>query len=180
MTNLQKREMSDAALARLVQSGDADALGALFDRYDEMVYRVAYRLLGRREDAEDAVQDVFGGLRVALAKYVEGGSLDSWLRRVTVRTALMKRRAEARRPAESFAEADATPRIDRDAALAISIEDAIAALPAPLRSVVVLRIIEGYSHEEIAQLLDISVGASKVRLHRAVQRLRTALGDFVS
>ena len=174
MSDRMQADTSDAALIQQVRAGDPIALGALFDRHGEMVYRVCYRLLGRREDAEDAAQDVFGGLSVAVARYEEAGTFDAWLRRVAVRTALMKRRAESRRPAESMADRDAVGRAP-DEALKITIGDSIASLPAALRDVVVLRLIEGYAHDEIARLLGISVSASKTRLHRAIHQLQVTL-----
>lgn len=163
---------SEASLVQRAQNGDAAALGALFDRHGESIYRVAYRLLRSREDAEDTVQDVFGGLRHALSRYSESGTFAAWLRMVTIRAALMRRRAEMRR--DTTARAGAT-HTSPDLALRMTLDAAMTALPELLRDVFVLRAIEGYSHDEIARLLDISASASKVRMHRAVQQLQNTL-----
>lgn len=163
---------SEASIVQRARNGDAAALGELFDRHGESIYRVAYRLLRSREDAEDTVQDVFGGLRLALNRYTEGGTFAAWLHMVTIRAALMRRRAERRRDANTHKGAAQT---FPDPALRMTLDSAVTALPERLRDVFVLRAIEGYTHDEIAQLLDISASASKVRMHRAVQQLQQTL-----
>ncbi|MES2179152.1 MAG: sigma-70 family RNA polymerase sigma factor [Gemmatimonadota bacterium] len=169
-----QHDHSEETLVQRVRHGDSAALGALFDRHGESVYRLAYRLLGTREDAEDAVQDVFGGLQNALTHYQESGTFGSWLSRVTARTALMRLRADRRRAQRTGAEVEEVSRND-DVALRMTLDTAFGALPDTLRAVVTLRMVEGYSHEEIASALQISVSASKVRLHRAVHRLQHTL-----
>jgi RNA polymerase sigma-70 factor (ECF subfamily) len=174
MPHPMQHDHSEATLIQRVRHGDSAALGALFDRHGESVYRLAYRLLGTREDAEDAVQDVFVGLQHALTHYHESGTFGSWLNRVTARTALMRLRADRRRLHQMDAYDGDAARSD-DVALRITLDHALAALPDTLRVVVTLRMVEGYSHDEIASVLHISVSASKVRLHRAIQRLQHAL-----
>lgn len=180
MPTTMAEEITERALTLLIQRvrrGDREALGQLFDLHGESVYRVVFRLLGSREDAEDAVQDVFGGLRLSLAKYEEKGAFGAWLRRVAARTALMRLRADRRRDSVALEEhRDAAPPERReDLALRMTLDHALAALPDRLRAVFVLRMVEGYSHDEIAGALHITVSASKVRLHRAVRRLQHAL-----
>jgi RNA polymerase sigma-70 factor (ECF subfamily) len=169
-----QHDQSEETLILRVRQGDNAALGALFDLHGRSIYRLAYRLLGTREDAEDAVQDVFAGLQNALAHYQESGTFGSWLRRVAARTALMRLRADRRRAQPPDTGLD--PRVGNDdVALRMTLDTALAALPATLRVVVTLRLVEGYSHDEIASALHISVSASKVRLHRAVQHLQRTL-----
>lgn len=91
------RGESGAGDARLVQAaarGSREALGRLFRRHADDVYRVAYRATGTRADAEDTVQDVFVGLPPALGHYDEQGRFGGWLRQVTVRTTLVARPLE--------------------------------------------------------------------------------------
>ena len=157
----------------LPEPHDRDALAALYARYAPVMMRVAYHLTGSRADAEDVLHDVFLALPDALRRYEERGRLEAWLVRLTARAALTRGRRR-RRAAE-------TP-IDNKAihgpstsAEHLDIQSALRALPSSLRVVVVLKEIEGYSHAEIAQMLGISIGASKVRLCRAMKRLREAL-----
>ena len=164
------------AVIEAVRAGSPEALASLYREYGAALYRLAYRLTETREDAEDVVHDVFVGLPEALARYEERGKWTSWLKRVTARVALVRLRARTRRrevPLE-LADQAARPPADPDATV---LESAVHALPDPLRIVVMLKEVEGYSHREVADLLGISVGASRVRAARALARLRKVLGD---
>ncbi len=156
---------------------DAQALGTLYDTYASQLLRLAYRLLGTREDAEDVVHDVFVGLPEALGHYEERGRLDAWLRRVTVRVALMRQRARERRREISLHSAADIPTPPGLTPEQLALHAAVNALPGALRSVLVLKEMEGYSHAEIAALLGISAVTSRVRLYRAIKRVRQRLED---
>lgn len=164
-----------AALAEQARAGSSGALGGLYRLFGQALFRLAYRLTGSREDSEDVVHDVFVGLPEALERYEERGRLDAWLRRLTARVALMKLRAGRRRAALRLDdhEGPAEPGPEPETA---ELQGAVDALPIPLRSVLVLKEIEGYSHSEIAEMLGISVITSRVRLLRARARLRQMLG----
>lgn len=157
----------DDALATAARDGSAAALGELYRHHADAIFATAYRLTASEADADDVLQDVFVGLPEALRKYEPRGQFGAWLPRVAVRVALMKLRAERRRREDTIESADLVTRpapadVDRIAA-----RDAIAALPESLRTVFMLKEIEGYSHEEIAALLKITRGASTARLFRA-------------
>ena len=166
-----------ASLAGRLRAGDTTALGPLYEQYSAEVYRVGILFLGSEVDAEDLVHDVFAGLPRALDNYDERGVFGRWLRRVAARTALMKLRA-LKREREVFRERlwelrthEPPPDVDKQMDLAA----ALASLPERLRIVFVLKEVEGMSHQEIGRLLGITVGASKVRLFRAREILRTYL-----
>lgn len=165
------------ALVRATQSGDAAALGALYDAYADVLYQTAYRLLRSSDDAEDVVHDCFVGLPEALRHYEERGQLEAWLRRIVVRLVLMRRRGNARRRETSLEETPVILSSTRtDAAAEMTdVNRAVNALPASLRDVFLLKQVEGYAHEEIAQLLGITAGASRARLTRALDSLRRVL-----
>src|SRR6266545_3734721 len=78
------------------RAGSPDTLAVLYQDHGAALYRLAYRLTGTREDAEDVVHDVFVGLPEALRRYEERGSLEAWLKRVTARVALMRLRRRRR------------------------------------------------------------------------------------
>src|SRR6059036_838784 len=86
-----------ASLIAEARAGSPDALSALYLEHGAALFRLAYRLVGGREDAEDVVHDVFVGLPEALRRYEERGSFGGWLKRVTARVALMKLRSGKRR-----------------------------------------------------------------------------------
>ena len=175
MAHPSPRPLDDPSRALLaaVRGGDAAALGRIYASHADIVFRVALRLLGDRDAAEDVLQDVFVGLPHALRAYAEQGRFDAWLKRVAVRTALMNRRAEDRRREESLPDdvASIGPREDIDPTDRLAIRTAIDALPRDLRVVFILKEVEGYAHAEIGQLLGITSGASAARLFRAWQAL---------
>ena len=163
------------ALIEAVRTGSPEALASLYRDHGPALYRLAYRLTGTREDAEDVVHDVFVGLPEALIRYEERGKFPSWLKRVTARVALGRLRDRTRRHEVSLELADhpSRPPANTDA---VAVETALDSLPDPLRAAVLLREVEGYSHREVADLLGISVGASRVRTARGLARLRSVLG----
>jgi RNA polymerase sigma-70 factor, ECF subfamily len=158
------------------RAGDPEALASLYRTYGAALYRLAYRLTGTPQDAEDVVHDVFVGLPEALGRYEERGNLAGWLKRVTARVALMRLRSRTRRREvaldATLSAAERPPDGER-----VALETAIGALPDRLRCVLLLKEVEGYSHAEVGELLGISEGASRARLNRALQRLRRALED---
>jgi len=165
-----------AALIEAVRAGNPEALAAIYSEHGAALYRLAYRLTGTREEAEDVVHDVFVGLPEALAHYEERGKFTSWLKRVTARVALIRLRRRQRWREVSLDGADQQPRPPVDANV-IALEGAVNSLPDSLRVVIMLREVEGYSHSEVAELLGISVAASRVRAARALARLRKVLED---
>ena len=159
-----------------IRAGSPDALAALYRECGGGLYRLAYRLTGTREDAEDVVHDVFVGLPEALGRYEERGSFAGWLKRVTARVALMRLRTRARRREVALDATLATA--DRPAdGEGVTLQAAIDALPDRLRCVLVLKEVEGHSHAEVGALLGISAGASRVRLNRAMSLLRKRMED---
>ncbi len=177
-----------ASLLARIRADDLEALGHLFVEYGEPLYRLAYRVLGSASDAEDVVQDVFAALPTTLLQYKECGSAIGWLRRVTVRASLTRRRAGRRAD-------DLTARYGREVAvtyetnqtashlepfpLQVALEEALRSLPNTLSIVFLLRETEGYSHREIAVALGISEANSKVRLNRAAKKLQYLLRDWL-
>jgi RNA polymerase sigma-70 factor (ECF subfamily) len=167
------RTTSISLLVSRIRAGQPDAIAELYARVAGGLGALAQRLTGSRQDAEDVVHDVFLGLPEALKHYDERGQFDAWLRRVTARVALTRLRSRQRRR-ERTLESGVPQR-----ATALSLDDKLAlatavdSLPDGLRTVIVLKMIEGYSHEEIARLLGITPRASEQRLYRAVKALRS-------
>lgn len=166
----------EARLVRRAAAGDREALHALYEEHSDTVFAVAYRLTDSSPDAKDVLQDVFAKLPTALKRFDRGSSLGTWLRIVATRTALELIRArERRREVRIDPDLTSRPPIILDT---IALERALAALPDRLRAVIILKEIEGYSHKEISDFLDISPSASMARLSRARAALRAALGEM--
>jgi RNA polymerase sigma-70 factor (ECF subfamily) len=168
--------ISRTLIAR-ARMGDTAALEALYLEHGPAMLGVARRLSGSMADAEDVLHDVFLGLPEALQRYHETGRLGSWLRQVTARAALMRLRRVARRRETAMEHAAELAGTQPGPLTGTTLDAAISRLPADLRVVFVLKEVEGYAHADIADLVGISVGASKVRLFRAIRRLRLLLKD---
>jgi len=151
---------------------DLDTIATLYRRHASALLATAYRLLMSRADAEDVVHDLFVGLPEALRSYQERGRMESWLKRIVVRLALSRLRRKRGVALDESAHLAVVP---SDPADRVAVQRALARLSPPLRAVLVLKDIEGFSHAEIASMLGISVGASEVRRHRALARLRELL-----
>jgi RNA polymerase sigma-70 factor (ECF subfamily) len=160
------------------RAGDPAGLAQLYSTHGPGLYRLAFRLTGSREDAEDVVHDLFVALPEALSKYEERGRLKGWLRQIVSRLALLKVRSRKRRESDLPCLSGMSQGHDNDSVLeTIALRAAVDALPDDLRMVLVLKDVEGYAHSEIAHLLGISIGASRVRLYRARRVVRNAMGS---
>ena len=167
------RTTSLSLLVAGIRAGQADAIAELYARVGGSLGALAQRLTGSRQDAEDVVHDVFLGLPEALKHYDERGQFEAWLRRVTARVALTRVRRRQRLRERGLV--DELPHASTGVSLddKVALVTAIDALPDSLRTIIVLKMIEGYSHDEIAALLNITARASEQRLHRAVKALRS-------
>ena len=178
----------DPLLVRAVQRGERGAMDDLIRATYADVYALARRLLGDPADAADATQEVYVRVVRSVLGFRGDSSFGTWLHRVTVNVCLSALRSRgdvrARGQSAGIAEMDVEivdPAPDpaaraETADLAARTARALDDLPADAREVVVLRDVQGLSTKEAAQVLGISEGAVKVRLHRAHARLRELVG----
>ena len=174
------------ALAR-AQAGDHLAFAQLYSLHKRRIYSLCLRMVGNTAEAEDLTQEAFLQLYRKIATFRGDSAFSTWLHRLAINVVLMQLRKkglavtsldEAMEPAQeeragrSFGAPDLTlaGAIDR-----MALERAIDNLPAGYRLIFVLHDIEGYEHNEIASLLDCSIGNSKSQLHKARLKLRDAL-----
>ena len=173
----------DQALVRACTGGDATAFEALYRRHAARVHGVILRLVGyHRARAEDLTQDAFVRAWQALPSWRGDSAFGTWLYRLAVNTALMELRARRSRPGldagdDALDDLGSVDSAGHSAALAHDLDRAVASLPPRARAVLVLYDVEGWTHEEIANELDMAVGSSKAQLHRARRLLRTRLED---
>lgn len=176
LTALVSPSSSDGDDALRAARGDAAAFERLYRQHHARVYRLAFRMVGS-DDADDAVQDIFFRAWVKLPSYRADAAFATWLHRlalnVLMRRATRSRKATDRTISINDQKVVATV-VSPDATL--DIEAALGSLSPELRAAVVLHDIEGFSHEEIGQLLDISLTAARMRLYRARLELRAFAG----
>ncbi len=171
---------TDVALAA---RGDRQAFERMYRAHVTRVFSVCVRMSGDRVLAEELTQDVFVRAWSKLGLYRGESAFSTWLHRLAVNVVLNARKTEGRRRGRFASEADdredviPTVAVARSApaGIGIDLEAAVAALPPGARRVFVLHDIEGYKHEEIATMLEITSGGSKAQLHRARMLLREAL-----
>jgi RNA polymerase sigma-70 factor (ECF subfamily) len=164
---------------------DPEAVRALYREYGRLVYAVAYRVLGRRDLAEDAVQQTFVNAWQAADRFDVTRDPASWLATIARRSAIDVYRREQRRPASDLADvATDDPAVvslppDLGAVEAVwHVRRAIDELAPDEAAVVRLQHLDGMTHSEIADELGIALGTVKSRSHRAHRRLATLLGHL--
>jgi RNA polymerase sigma-70 factor (ECF subfamily) len=147
------------------------------------VYRLAYRLTGNRQDAEDLTQDVFVRVFRSLDSF-QPGNFAGWLHRITTNLFLDRARRAARIRMDGFADGAESQLLGNhvlpedavhDAGFDPDVEAALASLPEKFRVAVVLCDVEGLSYDEIADVLGVKVGTVRSRIHRGRTQLRDAL-----
>jgi len=168
------------------QRGDRDAFGELVAQHQHEVFTLAVRLMRDRDLAADVSQDAFIRAWRAIPNFRGDAKFSTWMHRITVNTAWTHRSKQKRvrlDPLESMSsEPQATTLDPVRAGEAVSasprIEEALMQLSLSIRAVVALKDVYGWSHSEIADHLDISVTAAKVRLHRGRKELRHLLEGY--
>lgn len=158
---------------RRVELGDGDALRRVIDRFAPLVFRIALRIVTSEADAEDVTQEVFIALPEALHQF-DGDEFESWLTVVTTRRALMFLRRE-RRVQDHDGHPVRRTSLEEQVLSHVTMSRALMHIDPELRAVFLLKEMEGCSHREIAEALDISVSLSQVRLYRAREALRKVL-----
>jgi len=166
----------DALVAR-AKAGELEALELLYRAFETPVYNLARRILRRPEEAEDVVQETFLEIVRSIRGYRGEGQLWAWVRRIAASKALMRIRRERVRAEEEFDETLTGSTAPVGVPLQIDLERALDQLSETARAVVWLHDVEGYTHEEIAEMTGKTVSFSKSQLARAHVRLRRMLND---
>ncbi len=172
-------EQDAAGLLAELKAGSPAALTAIYKRYSDVVYRIAFQFTGSAADAGDVTQDVFMGLPEAIGSLTELDKFEQWLRQTAVRNSLMRVRQKRRRHEVSISRLQGFLARSEPVLTRVELESAIKQLPESLRLVFILKEVEGFSYAEIAETLGIRQGLAEVRLYRARQRLRKTLSGNV-
>jgi RNA polymerase sigma-70 factor, ECF subfamily len=183
---------NEAQLIRAGQHGDQQAVETLFRRYQRPLFQTALRVLGNTEDAEDALQDGLLSAYRNLKRFEGRSQFSTWLTRIVINAALMRRRSAKARPAlsldeppreeelpaaERFADSGPTPeQVFANTEIREMLSENLDLLSPLLRTAFVLREVQGYSTGEAAKKLGVTENTLKARLWRARHQLAERLG----
>lgn len=185
---------TDAATVALARDGDSEAFRALVERHSRAVFRLAHRMTGSAQDAEDVVQETFLKAYRQLSRFESRANFSTWLHRIAVNCSIDLLRSRPHREAgHDEADLDQLGGDDRGQAaqpsperlmLSTEVQDrvttAMSTLSAMERAAFALRHFEGQSIEEISQALGLKANATKHSIFRAVKKMRVALEPLVS
>lgn len=182
---------SDVSLVRRAREGDFGAFEVLFERHRALVYRFAYQMTNRRDDAEDMVQEAFLRAYQNLHRYRDEAKFTTWLLRIVTNLCTDQARMSHRRTNLEQQEAttgldwmtvgstdDPIDNLEQDRRKVV-LRKALAALPSHHRSVIVLRDIEEREYSEISSILGCTIGGAKLRVLRARRALRDRIAPFL-
>jgi RNA polymerase sigma-70 factor, ECF subfamily len=189
---------ADAELVEALRREETDAADRLVERYGDRVYRLAMRITGLKEDAEEAAQDALWTAARKVHMFKGESAFGSWIYRITANAAYQKLRTR-RQKAPEIAMEDVLPSLDGDGRhfepmddwsnrvdeqalqgeLRRVLQQAIDGLPADYRTALVLHDVEGLSNPDIAEALNISLPAVKSRVHRSRLFVRKQLSDYL-
>ena len=169
--------MTEAQLIRHACEGDGPAVRTLYERYAPRVYAVVRRIAGEDDLAQDYAQEAWIRAIRALPTFRGDARFSTWLHRIAVNSALQalrKNDTRAKREAP-MPEAVAVHPTEGDVLLGDLLERAMDRLPDGMRQVLILHDVEGYTHEEIGELLGVTSGTSKSQLFKARAKMRDLL-----
>lgn len=178
----------DTRLVDRLRAGDEDAYRELVDTYKDRIITVVSRVSGRTSDAEDLAQDTFIKAFRAIDRFAGQSALYTWLYRIAVNTARDWLASRRRRPAlslDAFEPGTVDPPADTESPLAgmardelrSRVRDALERLPEPFRTTLTLRELGCHTYEEVAQILEVSIGTVESRIFRARTKLRALLTE---
>jgi RNA polymerase sigma-70 factor, ECF subfamily len=177
----------EASLLARARAGDIDAFEQLSSAHADRLFMLLLRLLGSEDEAQDVAQEVMLRAWQGITRFQGKSSYFTWLYRIAVNEANRALDRRARRPANVPVESNeqslpASTAYDplrqaENRELRQALSKALADLPPPLRTAIVLRDVEGLSTQEAAEIAEIGQAAFKSRLHQARLRVRAAIGD---
>ena len=179
-------ERNEQKLIERASGGDPAAFNQLMAMHEKRMYAVALRMFANREDAQDCLQEAMLRIYRAIGGFKGQSSFSTWVYRITMNTCLDELRRKKNRPNTSLdnlldqgwspSDGDNVPeRRAIQSETRKTLAGAIRELPEDMRSAIVLRDVQGYSYDEIAQMLDVNVGTIKSRISRGREKLREKL-----
>ena len=181
---LESAELMD--LVHLAAGGDSDAFEKLVMPHEKMMYALAYRMCGNSEDAKDCLQDSMLRIFKSLPSFRGESALSTWFYRIVTNTCLDSHRRKKVRKADSLealSEEGWNPRdsspgpqqMAENSSLRAALARGIKSLSPDIRSAVIMRDVQGFSYEEISDVLNVNIGTVKSRISRGREKLRSFL-----
>jgi len=181
--------LDDSALIQEIKTGSGDAFQALVERYEDRVFALVHQYVKDRSECEDVAQEAFvQGFR-KIGSFRGQSSFYTWLYRIAVNTATDHLKRKRRDPSVSlealppvFEETAPSTAPDKaliDREFRARLSEAVEALPEPFKTVLILREFEDCTYEQMAEILECSIGTIESRLFRARQRLREKLTSYL-
>lgn len=172
--------MTENQLIRQAAEGDARAIRSLYDRFAPRVYAVVRRIAGDDELAQDYAQEAWIRAIRALPSFRGDARFSTWLHRIAVNSALQAlRKSQTRKKREGpFPEQVPVAPREGDTLLQRRLEGALDRLPERMRKVLILHDVEGYTHDEIGDVLGVTAGTSKSQLFKARAKMREMLATL--
>ena len=168
----------DAELVARASGGDDRAFAELVKRHERRVYNLAFRMLGREEDARDATQDTFLSCYRRLSSFRGEAAFTTWLHRIAVNASydILRRRKGTTLGQDELPEPPPSPDHGDRTAAAVDVQRAPMRVAVEYRAVLVLCDLQGHAYDEVAEMLDVPLGTVKSRLHRGRIALGRVLG----
>ena len=178
-------EMSDEAAIAAAQAGNQDAFRVLVERHSRAVFRLAYRMTGNEQDAEDVVQEAFLRAYRQLHRYESRASFATWVYRIAANYSLDlirgRKKVEGDGILEHLRESSPGPdRVYASGRMQETVDQALESLSQQERTAFVLRHFEGLSIDEISGVMGVGNNAAKHSIFRAVQKLRKVLSPWTN
>jgi RNA polymerase sigma-70 factor (ECF subfamily) len=172
-------EAPDGELVRRYLGGDRSAFSTLMERHERRVYNLAYRMLGRAEDAADASQETWLICLRKLSGFRGTSAFTTWLHRVAVNVChdALRKRAREGPAADEELEPPPAPDTTESTAAAVDVQRALLEVPEEFRAALILHDVQGVPYEEIAESLGAPLGTVKSRIHRGRLALARALRE---
>ncbi len=170
---------NDQELVEQCLGNDRVAQHQLFEKYKDAMYTILVRMLNDESAATDALQETFIAVFKSLPSFRKESTLGAWIKTIAVRAGIAQQRKSPPEPHLDVTALDETePIVWSDELTSEALEKAIADLPTGYRTSFILIEIEGYSHKEVASMMNISEGTSKSQLYHAKRSLQKTLKDY--
>jgi len=182
---------TDAQLIADCRSGDVEAFGRIYSRYEQAIYRHAFYLLGQREDADDVKQETFIRAYRSVASFRNDYNIRSWLYKICSNLCcdlLRRRRSQPQIPMQSEdierfvageAQANDPVRIAERSDTVAAVLQVLQGMPVQQRQAITLYLIDGFDYTQIAEILGCARGSAKMRVLRAIDQYRERVASYL-